>query len=597
MILQRIVYPNGATFEEELYVRRNMAGVVLLSEEHKIESHQCFDKIAFDTYFNTFSLKKWRKYTNIKNIKLELIIKGKVRVVLTTLEIHGFDVDEEIVFSQIVGSNVSQKYTFEYPTSSNPDALSFRVVPIDEDVSISEGAYVSDIRPEQVKNVNLALGICTYRREDYVTNNIAMLRREVFTNDSAILHDHVAVFISDNGNTLQPSEFADNEVHLFPNKNSGGSGGFSRAAIEAIHASNYSPTHIILMDDDIIFDVYSLERTYAFLSIIKDEYNANMLGGAMFRTDRRAIQHAAGETHTLNGIIFNKSGYNMYNIVDVLRNEVEERINYLGWWYCCIPVSLLEQCKFSMPLFVQYDDIEFSLRNNNLAKITLNGICCWHIPFDKKWSAFKNYYTIRNRSIVNGLYFKGFTKNRLKKELLSECFRRTMQYSYREANLALRGAEDYLKGLSWLIEQDPQELNIEVISQSDKLLPVDQLEIVFDPRELKRKYMVHWKFIPTFFRKLSLNGWLLPAFKNVTIEVDDPPLQHLFCAKKVLKYDINTGKGIVVRKSYKEAFAILKRLFKVFRNIDKNFDCVNAENKKMYDYVITEEFWKKFLNF
>lgn len=597
MILQRIEYPQGGTFEEELYVRRTKSGVSLLGEEHKVITHGCYDEIAFNTYFNTFSVKKWRKYTNIQNIKLELTISGMARVILTTFAIAGFNVDEEIVFSQVVNSDISKQYTFAYPACSDASALSFRVVPLSENVVISEGAYTSDVNPAHMKNVNLALAICTYRREDYVARNINMLREEVFSKADSMLHGHIAAFISDNGNTLQPADFSDEHIHLFANKNSGGSGGFSRAAIEALRANDFQPTHIILMDDDISFNVYALERAFAFLRIIKDEYQVNMLGGAMFGTDQRAIQHAAGETQTATGIIFNKAGYNMFNIVDVLRNEVEEGINYLGWWFCCAPVKLFQASQFSLPLFVQYDDIEFGLRNNNVPKITLNGICCWHIPFDKKWSAFKNYYTIRNRAIVNGMYFGEFTKKRLKRELLHECFRRTLQFSYNEANLALRGAEDYLKGLSWLIQQNPQELNAEVISLSDKLLPVDQLELKYDSHELKYKYMLQEGRVHNIVRKLTFNGWFLPASKIVTVEVDDPPLRQLYLAKKALKYDINSEKGIVATKSYKEAFAIFNRMLKVFRDIDKNFDKVNAENKAMHDSVTSEEFWKDFLEF
>lgn len=194
------------------------------------------------------------------------------------------------------------------------------------------------------------------------------------------------------------------------------------------------------------------------------------------------------------------------------------------------------------------------------------------------------------------MYFKEFTKSRFKRELLHECVRRTLQFSYNEANLALRGAEDYLKGLSWLIQQNPQELNAEVISLSDKLLPVDQLELKYNSHDLKYKFMLQEGRIHKIVRKLTLNGWLLPASKIVTVEVDDPPLCYLYHAKKVLKYDVNSEKGIVAEKSYKEAFIILKRMMKVFRDIDKNFHKVNAENMKMRNDVTSTEFWDKYLN-
>ena len=278
--------------------------------------------------------------------------------------------------------------------------MTFHISPLSSEFRLYGGAYISDIDEDLLPEVSLALAICTYRREDYIARTMKTLEEGVFSNPNSILHGKIKAYISDNGNTLKAEDFNAEYVSLFPNMNSGGSGGFSRAAIEAMHDNGFKPTNIILMDDDIQFEVDAIERTYTFLRMLKPKYHIHMLGGAMFRTDRRNIQHAAGETYTLNGIIFNKVDYNMNGLRDVLRNEVEERINYFGWWYCSVPANLFEKAQFSLPLFVQYDDIEFSLRNKDVPKITLNGICCWHLPFDKKWSGFKNTPSEINQSLM-----------------------------------------------------------------------------------------------------------------------------------------------------------------------------------------------------
>lgn len=597
MILQKILYPSSATFEEDLYFRRNRAHVILNSEEKFLETTNCYDSINFDTYFNTFSYKKWKKYTNIENVKLLLDIQGKARVVLTTLKHHNFDIDEDIVYSEVVESDARKTFTFGYPSDPEAELFTFRVQPLCDKLFIFDGAYATDVDEATLPKVNLSLAICSYRREPFVNANMNMLEKEVFSNAESMLNGHLRVYICDNGNTLDGSNYNAQYVRVVPNKNSGGSGGFSRGAIMAINEKEYECSHVILMDDDIIFDVDTLERNYTFLRLLKKEYKINMLGGAMFRTDRRYIQHAAGETHTPDGIIFNKAGYNMYNLIDVIRNEVEECINYLGWWYCCIPVELFAECKYSLPLFVQYDDIEFSLRNADVPKITLNGICCWHIPFDKKWSGFKNYYTIRNRTLVNCMYFPSFTKRKFRKELIKECARKTLQYSYNEANLTLLAAEDFLKGMKWLTEQDPSELNKKVMSMSDKLQDVAKLEMKFDPRKLIKRHELTGGKLKKAWRILTLEGWLLPANRENIIEVDNPPIQHLYRTKRVLKYDIFTDKGIVIAKSYREAFRIFKRLVKDCFLINKRFNKVCKEYRNAKESVISEEFWKEFLEF
>lgn len=597
MVIQHILYPSAATLEEDLYVRRNRSGVVLCGEESVIRTNHCYDTIKFDTYFNCFSYKKWKKYTHIGDVGLSLNLSGKVRVVLSTLKHISSDVEEELVYSEIVQSSDITEFRFEYPTDMDAELLTFRIQPLSDVVCISGGAYISELDETVLPEVNLSIAICSYRREEYIKKNMAMLQKTVFGNEDSYLRNHLRVYICDNGKTLDPEGFNEDYIKVIPNKNSGGSGGFSRGAITAIEDQDFTPTHIILMDDDIEFDADSLERTLTFLRLIKKEYRTNMLGGAMFRTDRRSIQHAAGETHTLNGIVFNKAGYNMYNLIDVIRNEEEQNFNYLGWWYCCIPAELLQKCSYSLPLFVQYDDIEFSLRNRTVPKITLNGICCWHIPFDKKWSGFKNYYTIRNRSIVNCMYFDGFTKKRFKKEIVKECIRRLFQYSYNEANLVLLAVEHFLNGMEWLTQQDPEELNKQVMARSDKLVPVDQLDMPFDIRNVTSKYSFTKQKWKKAVRIITLEGWLLPANRERIIEVDDPPLQHLYRAKRVLKYDGITGRGIIVKKDYHEASRIIKRLIRTCMRINKRFDTVVRDYRTMHDQVITEDFWKAFLNF
>ena len=60
-----------------------------------------------------------------------------------------------------------------------------------------------------------------------------------------------------------------NQIHLIPNQNTGGSGGFTRGIQEALHREQY--THVLLMDDDIIADWNGVQRAISFLSICKPE--------------------------------------------------------------------------------------------------------------------------------------------------------------------------------------------------------------------------------------------------------------------------------------------------------------------------------------
>ena len=597
MVLQKLVFPDCSIFEDALYYRGNRTHIAMIWEEHKIVSRSCYQPIKFNTYFNSFSYGKWKKYTRIKNLRLSLNIKGKCRVCLIRDELTRDGSDEYPLCSVLVDHKERATVELEYPACPGDSLLSFFIYPLSDLVEIYDGEYITDIEEAEIQEIDIALAICTFRREDYIARNMAMLKKHVFDNQYSVLHDHLRVYISDNGNTLDANSMDTPFVKLFPNKNSGGSGGFSRAAIEAMQDKSFNPSHIILMDDDIEFYIDTLEKNYSFLRILKPEYKISMIGGAMLRADKRWIQHAAGETYNLDGIVFNKADYNMASLVDVLRNEVEERINYLGWWYCCIPVSIFEKMQFSLPLFVQFDDIEFSLRNNDVPKITLNGICCWHIPFDKKWSGFKNYYTIRNRSIVNAIHFEKFNRKRFIRSVAGSSLKALARFNYNEANLVLLGGEDFLKGMSWLVKQDPAELNTQVISMSDKLADLDQLPVPFDSRSLKKNSDFYKVKRHTLRRLLTANGWFLPSNRIITVEVDNPPISYFNRAKTVLKYDINTGKGLVVEKDYHQAYMVLSRLMKLVVISRRSFSAAVSEYQNTKQEVTSKEFWKQFLGF
>ena len=53
-----------------------------------------------------------------------------------------------------------------------------------------------------------------------------------------------------------------------------------------------------------------------------------------------------------------KMNYDLSKVIDVVRNEVEEKIEYTGWWYSCIPFSQIREKNLPLPLFLHRDDIE-----------------------------------------------------------------------------------------------------------------------------------------------------------------------------------------------------------------------------------------------
>lgn len=101
-----------------------------------------------------------------------------------------------------------------------------------------------------MNNVNLALNICTYKREHNLKNNLEVLKNSEFFNpDNPHYYNKLHIFVIDNASELVLEDFPN--LHFFHNSNTGGSGGFQRGIEEIRKISGF--THVIFMDDDVAF--------------------------------------------------------------------------------------------------------------------------------------------------------------------------------------------------------------------------------------------------------------------------------------------------------------------------------------------------------
>ena len=214
--------------------------------------------------------------------------------------------------------------------------------------------------------------------------NIQLLKDNVLCEGSDI-KDKLFVHIIDNGRTLDPEEFDCENLKIYPNPNVGGAGGFTRGMIEALELDE-KPTHVLLMDDDVLIMCESLFRTFYLLQIVRPEFEDAFVSGAMFDYDLREKQYEdVGYVHHADASYGPlKDRLEMKDIDALLSNEEmaqrKQEHSYAGWWYCCIPTHMIEKNGLPLPVFIRGDDVEFSLRNK-AQFLTLDGICIWHVGF------------------------------------------------------------------------------------------------------------------------------------------------------------------------------------------------------------------------
>lgn len=593
--LQNLIYPSTGNCTEEMLFFRRYGEVkysfadtsILLNEEASV---------AFDTYFNSFSASKWFKYTQIDHVKLKLKLKGKFRISLQYKEKQASELLQRVVGEFYVDTKSSvQEIDCVFETEYIQGMYAFSILSLEDDSEFYDGYYYTELPKEKIHDVNLGLIICTYKREKYVYRNVSMLSDAFLKNPESELEEHFEVVISDNAHTLDKRKFGSDKVHVFENKNAGGSGGFTRGLIECMNLSKTNKiTHVLLMDDDVVLQPESIYRTYKLLTLLKPEYQDSYIGGAMLRTDKQWFQTESGGSWNNGQLVSHKSGLDLRDLDACLYNELEEKCEFNAWWYCTIPMEFVREDNLPLPIFIRGDDVEYGLRNMNRL-ILMNGICVWHEPFEFKYSSSMFYYIFRNKLIDNAVHRKNYSRKQFIKEFREQFFREVFTLRYKNAWLLLDGANDFLKGIDWLIRQDGEEINQKIMEKGYKLQYVDELSIPFSYPEYEQTLRFCESKMQQRKRKLTLNGLLLKPVRTSIVPVIGTHVAYLYRVGFALNYDIASKKGFVTYRSRKETLDLLRAYRDMEKNAKRQYDKVAREFAERRGETTNLDFWKRYL--
>ncbi len=578
MILQKIQIPILKEKDEsrELYVRR-MGSIY-----------------RYNTYFNAFSLEKWLRYTVLKDLYVSFSVVGTVEVRVWNLFVEGDDVQRKLLVQNTFSAEEKAEEEMEIPLSGEEKGIVYiEVEKAEQNSEVFDMAYGTYTEP--VNEVSLALDICTYKREKYVLANLTEIEKKVIENKESPLYHKLHIFVIDNGKTLQAS--SGDWIHLYSNKNAGGTAGFTRGMLE-IGEAGIGITNVILMDDDVAVSVEAIEKTYILLCFMKEAYKEAFIGGAMLRMDYPYLQQEAGAAYDAGCIRSFHRGMDLRKEKNILMNEQEEAVQYNAWWYCCVPMNLIKKMGYPLPLFIHEDDVEYGLRAGKKV-ILLNGICVWHNSFENKRPSVNEYYDVRNSLIINAIYAGNYSRKDAERLLLKRVITNLFRYRYKDAMLNLLAAQDYMKGISWLEMQDGEALHQKIMSlgyrynDENESVPKSSGRITEEDIVLGRtnSNQISKKKLLTF------NGWLLPTYKQKDIKfimAGESPHEY-YRQKKVFIYDPDTGKGFYAQKSWKELLAVIKQFRKVNRLGHKEFEAVQSGYRQNYKKLCSKEFWYTYL--
>ena len=608
-ILQNVLFPDKAKCEyQEMYY------------------HSEDGTLVFDGYFNLFSCAKWLRYTSIDSAELVVSVAGDCILSVFSEKCLLFkkrisdstqlsDIPQELDGNYYLLLSDLKCYRFIW----------FSITPLSENSILKSAMYIT--RQTPLRDIRLAGDICTFRREEYVKRNIRMLQEKILRNPGSPLYGHLDIYIIDNGRTLNIDDVVisnrdsvctdektpihldgseEGQIYLIPNRNVGGSGGFTKGMLEILQKkSSVGYTHIILMDDDAVLEPDAFIRCYALLSFIRPEYEESCVAGTLWDLDLPYLQDEAGALYRNGNPIPLGAGIDLRRRDAVLKNEEIRKVDYAGWWWACFPLSFVREDNLPLPFFIHFDDMEYGLRNEN-SFIYLNGIGVWHGGFERRKPQTDLYYGIRNRMITNAIHGENITKWSEIRRCLDEMLYCLMKYQYSGSALVLRAVEDFASGPENIAKNDPEKKNHLVREMTDVYSPYK--ELTHSKKELVEIESYAQKClagenrndnVSRFLYLVTMNGWLLPAKRNkgrtICCSIFGKDLREIYRAKEALLIDPYSEKGTRVVKSYYRACGCLLKMAQVTYILITKYNKAADEYRKSFRSLSKKQFWNKYL--
>lgn len=397
-----------------------------------------------NTYFGRFAASYWQRWTTVTEIETTMVldIAARARVRLVASDIAGH---RRIITSADV--TTGGPVTLSAPLDQYVDggALWLEFDAVGGEVTVSELTWTAPA-PEHVRPV--AIAICTFNRAEDCAHTVAAL-----ASDPTVLSAIDAVYVVDQGTDLVQDRplyqstrpaFGD-KLRYIRQPNLGGAGGFTRGLYEVSAVNEHAD--VILMDDDILCEPETVLRLNAFANLTTQP---TLVGAQMlFLLNPDYLNVGAEDVH-LDKLMHGQKVPKALRNTSMLKRNQERRVDagYNAWWTCLIPAEVVARIGLPIPIFFQWDDVEYGVRarEHGFPTVTLPNAAVWHADFYwKDFDDWARYFSTRNSLIVCALHTSLDAKT-----VTRQLFRNLAEYlvgmQYGLAHTTLQGIEDFLEG-------------------------------------------------------------------------------------------------------------------------------------------------------
>ena len=571
----------------------------------------------FSTYFNSLSVRKLKQFTKAKSFTLHLELKGAACEVQQTMG-DAFAHDPIEVEGVHWGLSASRQWqSVDMPLTITDDMVIVGfIIRTEGSVDIRNSYYELEIDGD-LNDVELVLSTTTFKKEAFIERNIGLVKEQIVESADPIAK-HFHMYVMDNGRTLDAEKLTSDRITVIPNDNVGGAGGFTRGMITAME-QDPKATNILLMDDDVAVSPESIKRTYNLLRILKEEHREDMVSGAMLNYEVGEDQWEDIGNMTPQGTFAGcKPGMRLTLFEDLIYNEMftptkwQRNNMYAAWWYCCIPISVIEKNGLPLPVFVRCDDAEYGIRCKT-GFITMNSLCVWHMSFFERYNAaVERYQTTRNTMIAQATCGMAPDADFMK-ELHNNIRLELKKFGYANAELCLDAFEDFLKGPEFIkkpgqseksfmvanrnkeqlvdfetlqsrADQDPELAGFSIKNVDRQLIDGDKSRSLAERLEdlITDNNQRYIKKDGAGYAVIPLQGWLYPA-------------GAIRGKHKLVVLDWYNRKGTIRTKDVQRYQKIKKRYMRDLKYYKANINRLRKEYAAARVELTSVEYWKNYL--
>ncbi len=405
-----------------------------------------FSRVSMNTYFGRFPASYWQRWTTATDVRLEATVSGTGVLSVLASDTKG---DTRVVLSTRVADAHEQHVTMTPAIDRFVDGGALWL-----ELAAERGTLAAhDVRWEVVAPSQLrqtAVVICTYNRADDCLDTLGALAGDA---DCMQLVD--AVHVIDQGDDTVESRDAfrdvalqlDSRLHYRRQPNLGGAGGFTRGLYEVAEVAHADHANVLFMDDDILLEPDTVIRMTAFANKAVEPV---IVGAQMLYLLHPELTYSWAQTTNLPALQAGVPVPRNVLRVDVTRRRQEIRVDagYNAWWSCLIPSEVVASAGYPLPMFFQWDDVEYGhrARAHGYPTVTLAGTGVWHDDWDwKDGDSSSNYFNHRNALITSALH-TDFDPKGAARVVRQRLLRYLVSMRYGLAATVLKGVEDFLEG-------------------------------------------------------------------------------------------------------------------------------------------------------